>query len=46
MNVVIGWATVSLLRTYAQVERKRVAEPKPVAKPELSGVNPAGITEA
>jgi hypothetical protein len=45
MNLLIGWATLSLLRTYAHMERIRVGEPKPVARPELSGVKPAGITE-
>ena len=45
MNLVIAWATVSLLRTYAHVERIRVGEPKPVARPELSGVKPPGISE-
>jgi NADH-quinone oxidoreductase subunit H len=45
MNLLIGWATVSLLRTYARVERIRVGEPLPVARPELSGVKPTGITE-
>ena len=45
MNIFIGWATLSLLRTYTRVERMRVGEPKPVARPELSGVKPTGITK-
>jgi NADH-quinone oxidoreductase subunit H len=46
MNLLIGWATVSLVRNYARTERQRVAEPKPVARPEISGVDIAGATKA
>lgn len=35
-NIVIIWVTLSILRSYARIERKRVAEPKPVATPELA----------
>jgi hypothetical protein len=34
-NIVIIWVTLALLRTYARIERKRVAEPGPIARPEL-----------
>jgi NADH-quinone oxidoreductase subunit H len=34
-NIVIIWVTLYILSTYARVERQRVAEPKPVARPEL-----------
>jgi len=34
-NIVIIWVTLALLRTYARTERKRVAEPGPIARPEL-----------
>ena len=34
-NIVIIWVTLYILRSYAHAERKRVAEPKPVATPEL-----------
>jgi NADH-quinone oxidoreductase subunit H len=46
LNILIGWVTVSLLRTYARLERQRVAEPKPIARPELSGVKPLRAPEA
>lgn len=46
LNILIGWATVSLLRTYARLERQRVAEPRPIARPELSGVKPLRAPEA
>ncbi len=36
MNVVIGWGTLQILRWRARSERKRVAEPKPVARPPLT----------
>jgi len=35
-NIIIIWLTVILLRSYAKTERKRVAEPKPVARPDLA----------
>jgi len=35
-NVVVGWITLQLLRLNVRSERKRVAEPKPVAQPETS----------
>ena len=31
MNILLVWATVQVLRTYARVERRRVAERRPVA---------------
>ncbi len=34
-NIVIILVTLYILSTYAHVERQRVAEPKPVATPEL-----------
>ena len=46
LNILIGWVTVSLLRTYARLERQRVGEPKPIARPELSGVKPLRAPEA
>lgn len=46
MNLLIGWVTVTLLRTYARMERQRVGEPKPIARPELSGADIAGVTKA
>ncbi len=36
-NLVIIWITLVLLRTYAKTERQRVAEPLPVARPEILG---------
>jgi NADH-quinone oxidoreductase subunit H len=38
LNLLIGWITLSLLRSYARIERQRVAAPRPVASPEYSGV--------
>ena len=35
VNIVIIWVTLYILRSYAHAERQRVAEPKPVATPEL-----------
>jgi NADH-quinone oxidoreductase subunit H len=32
-NILIAWVTLQILRSQARVERKRVAEPKPVATP-------------
>jgi NADH-quinone oxidoreductase subunit H len=32
-NLVIAWITLIALRSYARVERKRVAEPRPIAAP-------------
>jgi NADH-quinone oxidoreductase subunit H len=34
-NIVIIWVTLYILGSYAHVERQRVAEPKPIAAPEL-----------
>lgn len=36
-NLVIIWTTLLLLRRYARTERRRVAEPKPVASPNIFG---------
>jgi NADH-quinone oxidoreductase subunit H len=32
-NVIIAWVTLQILRSQARIERKRVAEPRPVATP-------------
>jgi NADH-quinone oxidoreductase subunit H len=32
-NIVIAWVTLQILRSQAHIERKRVAEPRPVATP-------------
>jgi NADH-quinone oxidoreductase subunit H len=45
INIGIGWATLSILRTYAHQERARVAELKPVARPEMPAVKPTGTSE-
>lgn len=42
-NIVVGWITLTLLRKYARVERKRVAEPKPVATPANSTAHPESV---
>jgi NADH-quinone oxidoreductase subunit H len=34
-NLVVAWATFSILRLYARIERQRVSEPRPVASPDL-----------
>lgn len=36
-NVFVIWITVLLLRRYARSERRRVAEPRPVASPDILG---------
>ncbi len=36
-NLVIIWTTLLLLRRFARTERRRVAEPKPVASPDMIG---------
>jgi NADH-quinone oxidoreductase subunit H len=38
-NLVIIWVTLSLLRTFASQQRKQVAEPRPVAHPDLVDVS-------
>jgi NADH-quinone oxidoreductase subunit H len=38
-NLVVAWATFSLLRAYARIERQRVGEPRPVARPDLAPVS-------
>ena len=38
-NVLVAWLTLSLLRKYAHLERRRVGEPRPVATPELAKVS-------
>ena len=40
-NLVIVWTTLFLLRRYARTERRRVAEPKPVASPDIVGTTGA-----
>lgn len=35
-NIIVGWITLQLLRVNTKSARKRVAEPKPVARPETS----------
>jgi NADH-quinone oxidoreductase subunit H len=46
MNIGIAWGTMALLNKYARSQRQRVAEPKPIARPEISGVDIAGATKA
>lgn len=41
-NVMIGAVTLTILQQYARSERKRVGEPRPVARPELSGAPTTG----
>lgn len=41
-NIVVAVLTFRILRTYARVERKRVGEPRPVARPELTGTIEVG----
>jgi NADH-quinone oxidoreductase subunit H len=36
-NLAIIWATLLLLRRFARTERRRVAEPKPIASPDIVG---------
>lgn len=43
-NLVVGWLTLSVLRTYAQRERQKVGEPRPIASSDLTDVS--GIVEA
>jgi len=38
-NLVIIWLTVQILRNRAKVERKRVAEPGPIAAPQNPSVS-------
>ena len=45
-NILIIWGTLAILRRYAKVERKRVAEPKPFASPEYSDPRVAGQSSA
>ena len=35
-NLVVAWGTLLILRKYANIERKRVAEPRPIASPDLA----------
>lgn len=35
MNIVVAWITILILNKYARFERKRVAEPGPIANPDL-----------
>lgn len=35
-NVLIFWVTIVILRKYARIERVRVSEPRPLARPDLS----------
>jgi NADH-quinone oxidoreductase subunit H len=46
MNVLIVWVTLVIVRRYAQVERQRVAEPKPFASPENADLRVAGSPSA
>lgn len=41
-NIGVGWLTVIILRRYAQIQRKRVGEPRPVASPDMGQI--AGVT--
>jgi len=38
-NVLILWGFLTILRNYARAERKRVGEPRPVARPELADIS-------
>jgi NADH-quinone oxidoreductase subunit H len=43
VNVLIGWATITILRNYFRIQRQKVAEAGPIAKPAnppVSQVNP------
>ena len=42
VNLVIAWGTIALLRSYARIERQRVAEPRPSASPDLAELPKAG----
>lgn len=39
VNVLILWGFLTILRGYARVERRRVGEPRPVARPELADIS-------
>lgn len=43
-NLVVGWLTLSVMRTYAQRQRQKVGEPRSIASPDLADVS--GIGEA
>jgi NADH-quinone oxidoreductase subunit H len=38
INLVAAWITLQVVRSYARAERKRVAEPRPVARPPQAAV--------
>ncbi len=40
LNVLIGWITLTILRSYARLERQRVAEPRPIASPNYLPASP------
>lgn len=44
VNVLIIWITVSILKTYASRERKKVGQPRPVAHIDVGMRRPAGET--
>jgi NADH-quinone oxidoreductase subunit H len=39
MNILIAWLTLTILRRYVKLERKRVGEVRPVASPDLTPVS-------
>jgi hypothetical protein len=39
VNILIAWATLTYLRTYAHLERRKIGEPRPVATPDLAKVS-------
>jgi len=41
-NLVVAWGTLLILRKYASIERKRVAEPRPIASPDLARMTKNG----
>ena len=46
-NIVLAWITLAIVRKYARIERKRVAEPLPIARPEPAmpaGENPPPVS--
>jgi NADH-quinone oxidoreductase subunit H len=43
-NILLAWVTLTLTRTYARIERKKVAEPRPIARPELAQASPPKMT--
>ena len=38
-NLAVAWGTLLILRKYARMERKLVAEPRPIASPDLANIS-------